>query len=153
MPSVAVTMSRLLLKGKCRDCDVLYRCMDLRPFVRTIRRRQYAEVVPLKLWDSEQVGELYVHLLCRFEAREALPFLQSHDNYRVEVVLPFTQKVCAPPYPLQPDVQECFARKDLGGRGIHFRVLDLTLIVTQGSVEPYHVQGGSSGHYASSETC
>eukprot|EP00884_Botryococcus_braunii_P022622 jgi/Botrbrau1/9043/Bobra.0376s0020.2 len=44
------------------------------------------------LLSDPQVGELYLKLLCRFKAAEALPFLQSHDNYRVEEVLSFTQQ-------------------------------------------------------------
>ena len=38
------------------------------------------------------VGELYVRLLCQFEPAAALPFLQSHDAYRVEEVLPVTER-------------------------------------------------------------
>ncbi len=38
------------------------------------------------------VGELYVRLLCQFEPGAVLPFLQSHDAYRVEEVLPYTER-------------------------------------------------------------
>ena len=38
------------------------------------------------------VGELYVRLLCQFEPDMVLPFLQSHDAYRVEEVLPYTER-------------------------------------------------------------
>ena len=38
------------------------------------------------------VGELYVRLLCQFEPDAVLPFLQSHDAYRVEEVLPYTER-------------------------------------------------------------
>ena len=38
------------------------------------------------------VGELYVRLLCQFEPAAVLPFLQSHDAYRVEEVLPYTER-------------------------------------------------------------
>ena len=38
------------------------------------------------------VGELYVRLLCQFEPGSVLPFLQSHDAYRVEEVLPYTER-------------------------------------------------------------
>lgn len=37
-------------------------------------------------------GELYVRLLCEFEPAAVLPFLQAHDAYRVEKVLPYTQQ-------------------------------------------------------------
>jgi hypothetical protein len=36
-------------------------------------------------------GELYVRLLCEFEPAAVLSFLQAHDAYRVEEVLPYTQ--------------------------------------------------------------
>jgi hypothetical protein len=109
MPSGVDTMSRLSL----------HLSMDLHPFVQKIQSHQCAQVVPLRLWDSEQVGELYVHLLCRFEAREALPFLQSHDNYRVEVVLPFTQKVWAPLYPSQPQCAGVLCKKGPGWNKVY----------------------------------
>ena len=38
------------------------------------------------------IGQLYVRLLCEFEPAFVLPFLQSHDAYRVEEVLPFTER-------------------------------------------------------------
>lgn len=37
-------------------------------------------------------GELYARLLCEFEPAAALPFLQAHDAYQVEEVLPHTQR-------------------------------------------------------------
>ncbi|CAL8466179.1 g5715 [Coccomyxa elongata] len=37
-------------------------------------------------------GELYARLLCEFEPAAALPYLQAHDAYRVEAVLPYTQR-------------------------------------------------------------
>ncbi|KAK9840784.1 hypothetical protein WJX81_004448 [Elliptochloris bilobata] len=37
-------------------------------------------------------AELYAGLLCRFEPASVLPFLQAHDAYRVEAVLPATER-------------------------------------------------------------
>jgi len=37
-------------------------------------------------------GELYARLLCEFEPAAVLPFLQAHAAYRVELVLPHTQR-------------------------------------------------------------
>ena len=33
-----------------------------------------------------------MRLLCQFERAAVLPFLQSHDAYRVEEVLPYTER-------------------------------------------------------------
>lgn len=41
---------------------------------------------------QQGVGERYVRLLCQFEPGAVLPFLQSHDAYRVEEVLPYTER-------------------------------------------------------------
>lgn len=38
------------------------------------------------------VGELFVRLLCQFEPGAVLPFLQAHNTYRVEEVLPYTER-------------------------------------------------------------
>lgn len=60
------------------------------------------------------VGELYVRLLCQFEPAAALPFLQSHDAYRVEEVLPVTERFGVADAQVRWDLQkQCQARRQV----------------------------------------
>ena len=39
------------------------------------------------LMAEARAGELFLQLLCQFEPRSVLPFLQAHESYRVQAGL------------------------------------------------------------------